>query len=311
MPKALEWDKETDRRYETGVSKGVLYLVNTGADSDDNPYQSGVAWNGLTQVQETPSGAEANAQYADDIKYLNLYSAEDFGATIEAFTYPDEFAECDGSVDVSGVKLGQQQRKAFGLCFRSSIGDAKEGINGYKLHLIYNAMASPSERAYQTVNDSPEPITFSWEVTTTPTTVDATKYPNYKPTALVTIDSTKADATQLAALEAILYGSSVADARLPLPTEILDMFTNPVIVPDINLNKANLTVKAGSTASLVATTSPAGETVTWSSSSESVATVEDGVVSGVGTGSATITASMTYDGTTYTDTCKVTVEAQG
>lgn len=307
----LVWDEAEDREYETGVKQGVLYVSNNSTEPGAEPYLSGVAWNGLTQVQETPSGAEANAQYADDMKYLNLYSAEDFGATIEAFTYPDQFAECDGSVESSGVIIGQQGRRPFGLCYRTSVGDAKSGIKGYKLHIIYNAMAAPSERAYQTINDSPEPITFSWEVTTTPVTLDTAKYPNYKPTALVTIDSTKADATQLAALEAILYGSSTADARLPLPTEILDMFTNPVIVPDINLNKANLTVKAGSTASLVATTSPAGETVTWSSSSESVATVEDGVVSGVGTGSATITASMTYDGDTYTDTCKVKVEAQG
>lgn len=210
--KALVWDAAGKRLYETGVSKGVLYVQN-----DSGAYTKGVAWNGLTGVTESPSGAEATAMYADDMKYLNMYSAEEFGATIEAYTYPDEFAECDGSAElVKGVIIGQQKRKAFGLCYRTVLGNDVTGEDyGYKLHIIYGAMASPSEKAYATVNDSPEAITFSWEITTTPVNVA-----NLKPTASLTIDSTKADPSKLSALETILYGSENTDPRLPLPDEI-------------------------------------------------------------------------------------------
>ena len=210
--KALVWDAAGKRFYETGVKKGVLYVQdNKGA------YPKGVAWNGLTGVTESPSGAEANPIYADDMKYLNLYSAEEFGATIEAYTYPDEFAECDGSAELTaGVTIGQQKRKAFGMCYRTVLGNDVTGEDyGYKLHIIYGAMASPSEKAYATVNDSPEAITFSWEVTTTPVNVEG-----MKPTASLVIDSTKVDASKLSALEAILYGSENTDPRLPLPNEI-------------------------------------------------------------------------------------------
>ena len=210
--KALVWDAAGKRFYETGVKKGVLYVQdNKGA------YPKGVAWNGLTGVTESPSGAEANPIYADDMKYLNLYSAEEFGATIEAYTYPDEFAECDGSAELTaGVTIGQQRRKAFGMCYRTVLGNDVTGEDyGYKLHIIYGAMASPSEKAYATVNDSPEAITFSWEVTTTPVNVEG-----MKPTASLVIDSTKVDASKLSALEAILYGSENTDPRLPLPNEI-------------------------------------------------------------------------------------------
>lgn len=215
--KALVWDATGDRLYETGVRKGVLY-----PQSANGTYPKGVAWNGLTAVTESPSGAEANAIYADDMKYLNLYSAEEFGATIEAYTYPDEFAECDGSAELAkGVVIGQQKRTAFGLCYRTVLGnDVQNDAYGYKLHIIYGAMASPSEKAYNTVNDSPEAITFSWEITTTPVNV-----PNMKPTASLTIDSTKADPTKLAALEAVLYGSETVEPRLPLPDEIKTMMT--------------------------------------------------------------------------------------
>lgn len=211
----IVWDAAGERKFETGVDHGVLYPLQTGG------YTKGVAWNGLTAVNQTPSGAEANPQYADNIKYLNLISAEDFGATIEAFTYPDEFALCDGSAEPSpGVMIGQQTRKKFGMCYRTLLGNDKAGQeHGYKLHLIYGATASPSERAYNTINDSPEAITFSWEVTTEPVEV-----PGYKPTALLEIDSTKADATKLAALEEILYGTEDVEARLPLPEEIIEMF---------------------------------------------------------------------------------------
>lgn len=210
--KALVWDATGERMYETGVKKGVLYI-----QSASGTYPKGVAWNGLTAVTESPSGAEANAIYADDMKYLNLYSAEEFGATVEAYTYPDEFAECDGSAElVPGVVIGQQKRKAFGLCYRTVLGnDVLNDEYGYKLHIIYGAMASPSEKAYNTVNDSPEAITFSWEVTTTPVNVAG-----MKPTASLVIDSTKVDKSKLAALETILYGNETTEPRLPLPDEI-------------------------------------------------------------------------------------------
>ena len=211
----IEWDKTGERLYETGVKNGVLYVQEGGA------YPKGVAWNGLTAVTESPSGAEATPLYADDIKYLNLLSAEEFGATIEAYTYPDEFAACDGSASlVDGVMIGQQARKTFGLCYRTTIGNDTDGNDhGYKLHIIYGALAAPSEKAYATINDSPEAITFSWEVTTTPVNVTGAK-----PTASITIDSTKADPTKLAALEKILYGDT-EEARLPLPDEIKTLMT--------------------------------------------------------------------------------------
>lgn len=216
----LVWDKVGERLYETGVKKGVLYVMDAlGA------YPSGVVWNGLVGVTESPSGAEAKPLYADDVKYLNMQSAEEFGATIEAYTYPDEFAECDGSVEIAeGVMAGQQNRKSFGLAYQTTIGnDVDGGDHGYKLHLIYGALAAPSEKAFQTINDSPEAITFSWEVSTTPVPV-----PGKKPTASIIIDSTKADATKLAALEEILFGKDGtpgATARLPLPTEIITLMT--------------------------------------------------------------------------------------
>lgn len=208
----LVWDKSGEHLFETGVDHGVLY-----PQAADGSYPKGVAWNGLTSVSESPSGAEANALWADNIKYLNLYSAEEFGATVEAYTYPDEFAVLDGSAEIApGVLVGQQNRAAFGLSYRTVLGnDIKGNAYGYKLHLIYGAQASPSEKSYETINDSPDAITFSWELNTTPVDV-----PNLKPTASLVIDSTKVDATKLAALEEILYGSETAEARLPLPAEV-------------------------------------------------------------------------------------------
>ena len=207
----LVWDKTGERLYETGVKNGVLYPMVDGA------YPKGIVWNGLTAVTESPSGAEATALYADDIKYLNLMSAEEFGATVEAYTYPDEFAECDGSASLgTGVTIGQQPRKTFGLSYKTTLGNDVDNDNhGYKLHLIYGAMASPSEKAYSTINDSPEAITFSWELTTTPVNVTG-----FKPTASLTIDSTKIDPAKLASIEALLYGSESGEAKLPLPDEI-------------------------------------------------------------------------------------------
>ena len=224
MAGRLKWDQTGERLYETGVKQGVLYIPTNGV------YSKGVAWNGLTAVTESPSGAEVTALYADDGKYLNLMSAEEFGATIEAYTYPDEFAACDGSKELAdGVTIGQQARSTFGLCYKTTIGNDTEGNDhGYKLHIIYGALASPSEKAYSTINDSPEAITFSWEVTTTPVNVTGAK-----PTASLVIDSTKADPTKLTALEDILYGkdassgssSQAAEPRLPLPDEIKTLMT--------------------------------------------------------------------------------------
>lgn len=210
----LEWDKSGERLFETGVNKGVLYV------QEGTAYPKGVAWNGLTAVTESPSGAEATALYADDIKYLNLTSAEEFGGTIEAYMYPDEFKACNGEADlVAGVSIGQQARKPFGFCYRTTIGSDTDGNNhGYKLHLIYGALASVSEKAYATINDSPEAITFSWEFSTTPVNVTG-----HKPTSLLTIDSTKVDESKLAALEAALYGSESEEAYLPLPDEVVTL----------------------------------------------------------------------------------------
>ena len=210
----LVWDKTGERLYETGVKNGVLYPMVDGA------YPKGIVWNGLTAVTESPSGAEATPLYADDIKYLNLMSAEEFGATVEAYTYPDEFAECDGSASLgTGVTIGQQPRKTFGLSYKTTVGNDVDNDNhGYKLHLIYGAMASPSEKAYSTINDSPEAITFSWELTTTPVNVTG-----FKPTASLTIDSTKIAPEKLAAIEALLYGGDSTEAKLPLPDEIAEI----------------------------------------------------------------------------------------
>ena len=208
----LQWDQTGARLYETGVKNGVLYVQDASG-----AYPKGVAWNGLTAVTESPSGAEASPLYADDIKYLELTSNEEFGATIEAYTYPDEFGVCNGEAElVPGVKIGQQKRSAFGFSYRTTLGNDVLGNDyGYKLHIVYGAKAAPSEKAYATINDSPEAITFSWEITTTPVAVDG-----FKPTAHLEIDSTSVDEDKLAALEAILYGSDEEEPRLPLPSEI-------------------------------------------------------------------------------------------
>lgn len=224
----LLWDQVGERLYETGVDHGVLYLPDAGGNYDD-----GVAWNGLTTVTESPSGAEANAQYADNIKYLNLVSAEQFGGTIEAFTYPDEFGQCDGTAEPSaGIQVGQQPRRTFGLCYRTLLGNDTDGADhGYKLHLIYGALAAPSEKAYATVNESPEAMGFSWEISTTPVVVPGTNPVTgkaYKPTASLVIDSTKVDATALGDLEDMLYGTEAADPRLPLPAEVIALFAGTV-----------------------------------------------------------------------------------
>lgn len=226
----IEWDATGAHLYETGVKRGVLYVQES-----NGTYPKGVAWNGLSSVSEKPTGAESNAIWADDQKYLNLYSAEEFEASVEAYTYPEEFEACDGSASLAdGVTIGQQDRKSFGLCYRTTLGNDVDGDNhGYKLHIIYGCKASPSEKNYETINDSPEAITFNWDITTVPVNVAG-----FKPTASLVIDSTKADPTKLAALEKILYGTPeipgeseendptpAVDGRLPLPDEIKTLLT--------------------------------------------------------------------------------------
>ena len=211
----LVWDADGQRFYETGTDRGVLYLKD-----DVGAYKNGVAWNGLISISESPSGADENKLYADNIKYGSLMAAEEFGATIEAYTYPDEWEACDGSAELTaGVSVGQQARAIFGLCYRTQVGNDIKPDIGYKLHLVYGAKAAPSEKGYSTINDSPEAITFSWEITTTPVNVND----DFKPTAILTIDSTKADPTKLKALEAILYGDDSLEPRLPLPAEVLTL----------------------------------------------------------------------------------------
>lgn len=234
----LTWDGTGEKLFETGVDHAVLYPLN-----DDAVYSPGVAWNGVVSIAETPEGGEPESQYADNIKYLTMTSAEELNGTIEAFTYPDEWAACDGSVEVTpGLTIGQQKRRTFGLSYRTKIGnDVDSQDHGYKLHLLYGAMTSPSERTYETINDSPEAITFSWEYTTTPVAVTG-----HSPTALLTIDSTKVDQTKLKALEAILYGgeegtASIAGgetstARLPLPDEVISMLSGTSAASEVQRN---------------------------------------------------------------------------
>lgn len=240
----LAWDLVGERTYETGVDHGVLYRPN-----NQGVYEEGFPWNGLVSVTEAPSGAESNKQYADNIVYLNLQSAEEFGGTIEAFTYPNEFAVCDGSVVVEGgVSIGQQSRKSFGLSYRTKYGNDTQGNDyGYKLHLVYGALASPSERQYSTINDSPEAITFSWEFSTTPVPVGTIGGTEFKPTALIVVDSTKTDADALQALEDLLYGTAGTDASLPSPAEVIAMVSNTIIeavptVPTYNSTTKVITI---------------------------------------------------------------------
>lgn len=230
----IVWDKTGERFYETGVDHAVLYTID-----EKGLYNGGVAWNGITAINESPSGAEPNNLYADNIKYLVLVGAEDFGLTIEAYTYPDEWEQCDGSAEIApGVLAGQQNRKVFGLSYRTKLGNDVDGQDhGYKLHLVYGGLASPSERGYQSVNDSPEPINPSWEVTTTPVDV-----PGFKPTARLIITSTKADPDKLAALEKILYGSDDTEPRLPLPEEVIELLKVDAVVIVTSAENADTTL---------------------------------------------------------------------
>ena len=316
-----KWDEIGKHFYETGVDRGMLYQF----DSQTNSFKDGVVWNGLTSVNESPSGAEANDQYADNIKYLSLRSAEEFGATIEAFTYPDEFGQNDGTAEpVPGVTIAQQTRKAFGFSYRTLLGNDTEGTDlGYKIHLVYQATANPSEKSRSTVNDSPEATTFSWEITTMPVDVGVVNGVNYKKTAHIVIDSTKFTSAEqkatLAAFEEVIYGKaadSVAGtdavpARLPLPAEVFALLSTVVVTPEVVLSSHEITVvKDGDPVVLTATTVPADAEVTWESDDETDVTVTDGSVSGVAVGTANVTATITVDGVDYADTCHVTVTAE-
>lgn len=293
----IKWDQTGERFYETGVNKGVLYPYAT------NAYGKGVAWNGLTNVSESPEGAEATALYADNIKYLNLMSAEEFKATVEAYTYPDEFAACNGEASLTtGVSVGQQKRNLFGMSYQTKIGNDVDSEVGYKIHLIYGALAAPSEKSYATINDSPEAITFSWELSTTPVEVEG-----FKPTATLVIDSTKVNAEKLAALEAVLYGDESTDARLPLPDEVLSI------------------IEGKEVASIAVTTAPtktsytAGEsfdatgmviTATYTDTTTKVVTGYTYTPSGaLATTDTAVTISYTEGGATKTATQAITVEA--
>ena len=211
----LIWDEVGQRFFETGVKNGVLYVQD-----NDGAYKNGVVWNGLTAVTESPSGAEETPLYADDVKYLTLRSAEEFGATVEAYTYPEEFEQCDGSASIAnGVTIGQQARRAFGLCYRTSVGNDIQGQNfSYKLHLIYGCTVAPSEKSYSTINDNPEAITFSWELSTVPVPVDG-----FSPTASLVIDASKVDEGKMQQLEDALFGDESNEAKLLLPNEIMEM----------------------------------------------------------------------------------------
>lgn len=289
----LTWDVLDEREYETGVDHGVLYLYNQRTRS----YDSGVVWNGLTGISESPDGAESNPQYADNMKYLNLISAENFGFTINAFGSPKEFDECDGNATpVAGVTFGQQARKMFGFAYRTLIGDGSKGTDkGYKLKLIYGAQAAPSSRDNNTVNDSPEIQNPSWECTTTP--VDAGD--GFKPTAFVIIDSTTADPGKLKALEDILFGSSSTKPRLPLPAEIVSLLSGGSVnvpVKGITLNKTTVSKAVGSPETLIATVTPdnaTNKTVNWTSSHPEFATVDSsGKVTPVKAGVTNIVAEV-------------------
>ena len=209
----LVFNNVGERLFETGVKNGVLYVMG-----DDGTYEKGVVWNGLTAVTESPSGAETTPLYADDVKYVVIYAAEEFGATVEAYTYPEEFEECDGSASIfEGITIGQQTRKSFGMCYKTSVGNDVQGQDfGYKIHIIYGAKAAPSEKSYSTINDSPEAVTFSWELSTVPVPVEG-----FNPTATMVIDSTRVPAEKLALIEDKLYGTETEEATLPLPNELL------------------------------------------------------------------------------------------
>ena len=303
----LNWDQDGERFYETGVERAVIYPMNS-----DGTYEDGVAWNGLTSFEESPSGAEANPLYADDMKYLNLMSKEQYAFTIGAYTYPDAFAKCDGSAFLDetmagtlgpALKIGQQNRQKFGFCVTTKRGnDIEQSDYGYIIHLIYNCNASPSSRSHATENESPEAIEFSWEVNTSEVRVSGGKT-----TCSLDIDVIKLTDRQRNLLETTLFGDGTKPGKFLTPDEVVALLYNAPTEASVTLNPKALTVAVEATGTITATTVPAGAEVTWTTDNASVATVSDGVVTGVAGGTATITATITVDGKTYTDTCGVNV----
>lgn len=305
----VKWDQDGEHFYETGAERAVLYPMN-----ESGQYGDAVAWNGLTSFEESPSGAEANPLYADDIKYLNLISKEEYAFTIGAYTYPDEFAECDGSkfLDSAGaLKIGQQKRKKFGFCCTTKKGnDIEQADYGYIIHLIYNCTAAPSSRSHATENESPEAIEFSWECQTTPVNVTGGT-----PTCNLDIDMTKLTEGQRLLLENALFGDGTNQGKLLTPDEVVALLYEEPVTPSVTVAPSTLALEFGESATtttgqLTATTVPADAEVTWTSDSESVATVSSaGLVTSAGTGTATITATITVEEQTYTASCGVTVAA--
>ena len=296
----IKWDQDGERLYQTGVQRAVLYV------KDGSTYGKAVPWNGITSVEESPSGAEANPLYADDIKYLNLISKEEYACTIGAYTYPDEFAECDGSKAIlDGVFIGQQKRKAFGFCYTSKIGNDTEGSDyGYYIHLVYNCQAAPSSRSHNTENESPEAAELSWEVSTTPV---ETEYGT--PTATLDIDCTKIPAEKLQLLEETLFGKGSTPGTFLLPDQVHELLSDAE--PSIELSASTLELQVGggtTTAQLTANVVPAGSPVTWASDDTDDVTVDEtGFVTAVAAGVAHVTGSITVEGTTYKAECRVTV----
>lgn len=303
----LNWDQDGERFYETGVERAVIYPMNS-----DGTYEDGVAWNGLTSFEESPSGAEANPLYADDMKYLNLMSKEQYAFTIGAYTYPDAFAKCDGSAFLDetmagtlgpALKIGQQKRQKFGFCVTTKRGnDIEQSDYGYIIHLIYNCNASPSSRSHATENESLEAIEFSWEVNTSEVRVSGGKT-----TCSLDIDVTKLTDGQRNLLETTLFGDGTKPGKFLTPDEVVALLYNAPTEASVTLNPKALTVAVEATGTITAATVPAGSEVTWTTDNASVATVADGVVTGVSAGTATITATITVDGKTYSDTCGVNV----
>lgn len=309
---ALTWDDTSKRQYEMGTDHGVLYPM-----TDGGVYENGVVWNGLTSVSESPEGAEANDMYADNIKYASLRSAETFGATIEAYTFPDEFIPCDGGyVDESapGVNFGQQNRAKFGFSYRTQIGNDVSSEAGYKLHLVYGATASPSEKSYETINDSPEAITLSWEISADPVSVEG--HPELKPVATITIDSTKVDPTKLAALEKKLYGDESNEPTLPLPGEIYTMMTviDPTVhVTSVTVEPDSLSLTEGDSQQITVTVNPPNATdkaYTTSSSDPGKVTAEGTTITGVAPTTDPVTVTVRTNDGGHTDTVSVTVTAR-
>lgn len=324
----LQWDNMGEKLYETGNKQGTLFVSNTSRPTGYNP---GVAWNGLTGFTESPSGAESNPIYADDIKYADLRSAEEYGATIEAYTYPKEWKECDGSKVIHAVSFGQQKRKPFGFACVTTVGNDTELDNyGHKLHILYNGTASPSEKGYQTISDSPEAITFSWEITTTPVAVGEVKSDSTviatieKPVASITIDTsdcTEAELGYLKKLEDYIFGAEGTQPTLPTPADVLRIMSGyepeiPAIpegdipVTGISIAPSTATIDIEGSTTLTPTIVPATATnknVTWTSSDDTIAIVNNGVVTGVAAGTATITATSVDGG--FTDTATITVDA--